>query len=764
MENSINSSPAISHPGAKKGGWLFVALTLLTFLLPLAIVPYGVMYQAADKTIIFACFAIVGLLMFIVARLIDGVFNIPRSRLLLAAVVLMLAYLVSSIFSVSRYGSFSGTLFDSETFWLIFLLMAVVYLASVTFRSLGRVAAVLSSIFASGTILLVVQILHVFLGWNFGILGGDKFSNLLGTWYNFGIFFGLLFVICLAFLEFAPTLKFWRKVSIVFAPISIVVVYFVGLPSIWHSIIGISALITILKMRIKGSSHDRIPIYALISIVLSLVALIYAKPGTRIANKASEIVTPPIEVRPDWSTTFSVGKNTISSSPVIGIGPNMFSRAWVRYKPLSVNTTPYWSTDFVHGAGYITSSLVTVGIIGFLAWIAFIVSLLGLITSKSRGASSEGSHSPFFFPLSLGALYIWIIALLYIPDSTILFFGAILAGVSIAIASIDGSIELYVFSTRLFAKRRNLSILLCVIALLGALSLLYLYVQKYRALAFYKEADTKIASDIPGSIKALSKATSIDQSDIYYRAMAQANLSMLANAVEKGGSKKKDDVSSQQQYISLYNDALDAANKALATDGSQYLNWILLGNVYESVIPLGVENTYERAKEAYNKAAVLNPTSPFVAFEPARLEAAHNNPKGAIPHLNRSLELKPNYAKAYSFAASLALSTGDLSAAIAAGERAVAAAPDDFSVYFQLGYLVYVSKDYNRAVTLLEQSVKLNPQYANAKYFLGLSYDKVDRRKDAIKMFSDILSTNPENGEVAAILANLRAGRSALGE
>jgi tetratricopeptide (TPR) repeat protein len=768
MEEHNNSSPTGAHARSPKSGGLFAILASLAFLLPVAIVPYGVYYQGADKTIIFAILTILALLFYLVARLVDGVIVFPRSRVLLAGVILSLVYLVSAIFSTNHYNSFSGTLFDNETFWVVFLLMIIVYLASIAVKTVGRVAVIVSVLFGAGTVLFVTQVLHITLGWTFGILGGDKTSNLLGSWYNFGIFFGILLVISLAFLELAPSLRFWSKISGVFAIISAVVVYFVQLNSIWMAIIGISILMCLIKLtarfpiksEARTGNNDRIPIFALIAIVVSLGALLYGGQGTRFANRASEIVASPIETRPGWSATADVAKGVIRSSPVLGIGPNLFSRAWVKYKPLSVNATNFWSTDFNRGAGYIPSTIVSVGILGFLAWLIFAISTLGTVFKRHTASL----HSPFFYPMILGSLYVWVLAFLYIPDLTILFFGALLLGVALGIGIIDGSVNLEVISTRLFSRRKNVTIFLTVVFMLGTLSLGYLYIQKYRALSFYKEADGLTTTDLPGTTRALTKAVSIDQSDLYYRAIAQANLSMLAAAVgsQTGKLDANDKIALQQQFLAYYNDALNAANKAVAIDNSQYINWVLLGNVYESVITQGVENAYEKAKEAYNKAAVLNPTSPLVAFEPARLEAAHNNPKGALPYLERSIGLKPNYARAYSFAAQLALSTGDLTTAITASEQAVLAAPGDFSVHFQLGYLVYEAGDYERAVTELEESIKLNPQYANAKYFLGLSYDKVGRRKDAIKMFADILATNPENGEVAGILANFRAGRAAL--
>ena len=54
----------------------------------------------------------------------------------------------------------------------------------------------------------------------------------------------------------------------------------------------------------------------------------------------------------------------------------------------------------------------------------------------------------------------------------------------------------------------------------------------------------------------------------------------------------------------------------------------------------------------------------------------------------------------------------------------------------------------------------LSPGYANARYFLGLSYEKLGRVKDAISQFTELKITNPDNKEVSLILSNLKAGRA----
>ena len=64
---------------------------------------------------------------------------------------------------------------------------------------------------------------------------------------------------------------------------------------------------------------------------------------------------------------------------------------------------------------------------------------------------------------------------------------------------------------------------------------------------------------------------------------------------------------------------------------------------------------------------------------------------------------------------------------------------------------------------MFERTIQLSPNYSNARYFLGLIYDRESEVKaKALEQFLIIAALNPDNDEVKKIITNLRAGRSAL--
>ena len=73
-------------------------------------------------------------------------------------------------------------------------------------------------------------------------------------------------------------------------------------------------------------------------------------------------------------------------------------------------------------------------------------------------------------------------------------------------------------------------------------------------------------------------------------------------------------------------------------------------------------------------------------------------------------------------------------------------------------FYLYAFRANDRAIAALERAVGLNPQYSNARYFLGLSYFQVGRIEESAEQFTVVSDLNPDNEEVKAILENVKAG------
>jgi tetratricopeptide (TPR) repeat protein len=187
-----------------------------------------------------------------------------------------------------------------------------------------------------------------------------------------------------------------------------------------------------------------------------------------------------------------------------------------------------------------------------------------------------------------------------------------------------------------------------------------------------------------------------------------------------------------------------------------------LADVYDLLVPLGVQGAYQEEVQSYQNAIERDPTNPELPLLLARLQA-NEDLKGNLTEveslLKQSLTLKNNYTDGLLFAEQLAVAENDLPTATAAAKAAVASDPTEASYWFQLGLFYYAGADYQDAATALKEAVTLVPNYANAQYFLGLSLYQLKDTADAIAEFQALAQSNPGNSEVTLILSNLQAGK-----
>ena len=132
----------------------------------------------------------------------------------------------------------------------------------------------------------------------------------------------------------------------------------------------------------------------------------------------------------------------------------------------------------------------------------------------------------------------------------------------------------------------------------------------------------------------------------------------------------------------------------------------------------------------------------------------------ATDKIAQALRLKSDYTEAIFLLSQIEIGEGKVDDAISSVEAATFLTPQDPLAFFQLGVLRYSNGDYAQAITAFERAILLDNQYSNARYFLGLAYYKKGRLDDAIDQFTEVLRLNPDNTEVKAVIANIKAGKS----
>ena len=768
---------------------LFWILLGLVFLLPIFFIPGQFIAPEFSKMLLLEVGVLFGVFAWSMGRLRDGHVELPKSLLLLIGGLLALQFVVATVLSPAPVVSFVGTGYDigaASIFVVLFLLM---FLSSSVFRSRDRVLSLYVAFVFSTLVVMIYHVIRHFAGADF--LSFGNFTNAVATpvgkWNDLAAMVGGLLVLMLTTMYFFPENKVLKIPSVILFVLGLCFLLAVDFTVLWMILAVILGLLTVLAVVEGERAHKRLareaaeagtphahkPVHRrvvrhlpVLATVLLVISLVYATGlstvtwGSQDLTLASVVAkglnaSPYSEVVLTPKTTFDVVASSLGDDPFFGTGPNRFGSSFLLHKSSDMNKTPFWDSSFDYGLGRIPTYFGTTGAIGILLWILF----LGVFLAKSRKVlrlfEKDRIAAYLAFSLFVTALFFWGLAFFYLPNIAIFSLAFIFSGALIAFFISEGVLSTMTFSFEQSRWSMVVTPVMIVVAIGVVASGVLLY-RQVSSLAAFRDAQLAVgAGNIDAAEAAVKEAISLSSRDVYYRTLsniALARLGQLANAdlpAEEFQAKAN-------QYIA---DARSSAEKAVSLDQTNFENYLQLGGVYDTLGSLGIQNTAAPARENYEQALRLNPKSPRVFFVLARLEYLAGDQAKAKEYLNRALAERPNYLEAISFMVQMHLQNKEVDQAVAVLATGVAAEPTNFLLHFALGYLEYSKGSYDLAIPQFEAAVMLNPVYSDAKYFLGLSYDRVGRANEAIAQFTDVQTLNPDNKDVANILSNLKAGR-----
>ncbi len=719
---------------------------------------------------------LVSLVLWLSARLRDGKFIVPSSPMLLAMAIFVGLFALSSLFSRDATFSFFGQGLEVGTAVNLLVVFALAFLVSVVFRTGEQIVKGYIAFFASFALIALFHILRLVFGPDFLAFGifTDTVSNTVGRLNDLGIFFGVSALLSLLTIELIPLTRVFKVILSLALLTSLFFLSLVNFSLLWF-VLGLCSLVLLVfllsfgrALARRGAEDDilfkeprsvrKIP---LASFAVLLISVVFILPGSTIGERVGNVFTfSQNDPRLSWGATMEVVKETLQVSPLLGSGPNKFGSEWLKYKPKDINMTVFWNTDFTYGVGLVPTFVVTSGILGGLAWLIFFLLFL---LSGFRVVLSDISDilSRYLLTSSfLVALFLWVFSIFYVPSLTIFSLTFIFTGLFIASLSASRMLEVKTISFASNPRVGFVSILMLILLLIGSVTLGYVLTQKYVASIFFQKGivSFNIADNLDLTEKQIVKATTLNPLDMYYRFLTELTLIRMNKLLSQNDPKMSVEAV-RSAFQTLLTTALANARQAVALGKANYENQMTLGRVFEAVVPLKIDGAYENAKDAYTEAMKLNPRNPSILLTIARLEVTKGDNAKARENINQALKEKANYTEAVFLLSQIEAQEGNIKEAIASAESAATFSPDDPTVLFQLGLLRFNDKNYTGAITALEKSVTRSPTYANAKYFLGLSYAKLNRIADATALFLDLQTNNPDNKDIEQILKNLKAGK-----
>lgn len=741
----------------------FAILLFTLFMCLFFFIPYTPVTLEASKGFLLSVGATLSLFFWFIARLGEGKFVIPKDKLILFGGAIPLVFLISSFFSSSLYVSLFGSGFEIGTFGSMLVLYIVFFLSAIYFQTEKRLWYFVGAMFVGGLVLVIFEALSLFIGFDRilpGFFQGISSGNLVGSWNNFALLIGIIVLLSILTLELLKTKVAFKIVQYLLLVLGVLFLIVINLPLVWILVGAFSVIIFVYSISVQHTNakeenkRKKFPFTSLIIIFISFVSLVGSNLlGNFVSNYVS--LNNP-DIRPSIVTTSQIAYKSFLHNPVFGTGPNTFVIDWALWQPKDIAQTLFWNVDFANGYSLLTTFAVTAGLLGFISLLLFLIIYITRSIQSIRIALQNTLSNYFIMTTLMVSIYSWITIIFYNPNILMLMLAFSSSGMLIGILVYKQAIHVKEYSFLSDPRNSFFSILGLVILMVSAASLTYVYVEKFTSIIYYSKA---LNSD--GTMQSLAKsegnllkAISLDKNDVYYRSLSQVYLNQIGALV--GDKTISQDIlkSNLQQLI---NNTQESASLAVNQNPKQYLNYVNLGEIYSSLVPLSVTNSYESAIAAYNKASLLAPNNPSIILSKASLEFINKNNTEARNLIKQALVLKVNYTDAIFLLVQIETDEGNLSEAIKQAEYAGEMAPNDATVFFRLGLLRYNNSDYDGAVSAFEKAVILDNSYLNARYFLGQSYKKVGRTSDALVQFNILNQVAPDNQEIKNAISSINS-------
>lgn len=656
----------------------FLSLFLVVVLLPVFFLPLTNIPVEVSKGALLVVGLVFCVIFWAIARFIDGKISLPRSVSLVGALGVVLVFLLSSIFSQTSQVSLFGTMFDLGTFWFIFAGFLLLLMSSIVFRDPRDAKIVMFGLILSSIFVLFFQSLHLFFPkvLTLGILI-DKTDNLIGSWNAFGIFAGFFALMSVLIVEFFPTTKIERLILQILTILSLILIAAVNFPFVW-GILGVATLIIfVYKISIstatRGEEHVKKGHFPIFPFFVIMISLLFFTVGGFVGNfLPSKLGLVNAEVSPSLGATMSVAKSVLKENPIFGIGPNNFSVAWSKYKPVELNATDFWDVSFNSGSGILPTFAVTTGYLGILAWIVFFVLLFmagikSIFSSIKNGVNWE---TMAFFVLSV---YLFVSIFFYAGGAVLFLLALALAGIFIGLSASSHSHGEISMSFLNDHRKSFFSILFLILLIIVSAAISFKYIERITSLSYFRKALT--AQTLPAAQEAISKALSLYSNDLYLRTYSQIYLLKLSSIANKGESALSD--ADKADIQTSFDQAINGAQMAVKNNPLNYQNSSLLGSVYQAVGALGVKDAYSKAVLSYQDALNLNPLNPGLKLAMASASLVDKKPKEAEVYVKDALTLKSNYLDAWVVLSQILKSQGNNSDALYYAQVALSLAPGD---------------------------------------------------------------------------------------
>lgn len=526
---------------------------------------------------------------------------------------------------------------------------------------------------------------------------------------------------------------------------SIILLILIDFASSWF-VLGLTLILFLVFAFWSRIFRERVNLLLipLILIILSILFSFATLAKYNLSIKEFNILNPPKEILLDQKTTWKVTWETIKKYPFLGSGLGTFSFDFSKFKPKEFNQTNLWQWRFDKGKTQIAENLATMGILGFLSWLAivslfFIISYFLLQSIKFRKKEDKNYSISLIFTF----LALFLTQFFYYQNTTLGFLFWLILG--LGVISWDTPLKEKIISFKNFPE---MSLIFNVILIIF---ILIIFIGWFFGIKFYL-ADIKYKNGIlSNKIEILEKAVNLNPS----RSIYKINLSRIYLTEALNELQKLTDQQDVQKIQLNFAKAIDEARKSTQVSPNWVVAFENLGIIYREIQNLA-QGASEWAINAFSKAAELEPTNPAFPTEIGKILRNEQKIEEAKKQFEKALELKPDYLDAKIQLAIIFELEGNFNEAISRLKKIVEENPLNVEALFQLGRIYYNNNQIEEAISPLEQAIQIFPNHSNSLYVLGMIYQMKGQKEEALKMFEKVLELNPGNQDIISKIENLK--------
>lgn len=744
LQESTQSSRGVNISAIQK--FLFKGLL---FLLPLTIFPFPWDWTERGMSLLILSVATVILGLELIKLLWGGTLSVLKSALDIGFFLILLSYLLSTIFSVDINTSLWGIDGRLGSGLIIFIVVLLVSIVARGFIKGEEDVRSLIFFFLTGFFINNLLSLFSFLGlniWGFIPVYRDLYqaglpllrfggAHLLVNFISLILSLGLIgeylisqrgkleFILSIIFGLFSAVNIWVFSINEGLVTISVILLLLIGL------------LIPILKFtRVDKETSRQVFLFSLITVFLVIIPVIFLQ----IPKVRESILPEDLQIVAELSLGFDLSW-MVSGSVIVsrfmqgflGYGPGTYSIAYNKFKPLDTSVLVLGDSTFQNGVSEVLTKVTTGGLLWFFIWlfVGFLIIRAFIMDLKDAKAIPDKGGTWRFLMVDVSLLVLFL-ASFFFPFTILITF------LLLTLVSVRSIIRDYLkgspgdkFILKFWAVNLdtpsnankslyNFNIFLTVIVGLLSVSILGIWIARtvssfnvLSAEAYSIRENKKYSADaetqptleereefILTMDDYYSKALSLDGNNpLYNRKKTLILLEQLSVVAEAFSQIDEEDTEQRDQYIdaimALKSNAVEFARKTTDISPAVYANWLTRSTIYTGLVGAGFDEHISDATNSLQRAITLNPLNYQLYYTLAQVYIVDGDQETALQYLLGVLQINPRHIPSILLVADLSKEADDM---------------ESYAAYLQAAKLILEQEEaaelglYQEIVTALE--------------------------------------------------------------